>query len=381
MVVAKNGKTAYRILGVLLLAALLGAMEHALPVQAAAMEDTEYVIPGLDEFQEEIQQETQQTEPESVTIYAEPESEATSQDLAAPADEVSILFNGTLDDRTDEVRAGNAMSEEEEQYVLSKGELAYDRTNREYLIFCGDRTMSCNYPANAIVSAGSTIRYSKSKGLVVTIYKDGEVVDDSGEFHAPGTYTLHLSNTEDRTERSISFIILKESVSELQEFTVPEGFDLKSCSIDGEEQTLQYKGKIDLVREGFYRAEWSNERIRQYFVTEFRLDLTPPSLELPQIKNGIAKEPVTFTDLEEGAVVYWKKGDKKGQITDPNDTLEDAGSYVLTVRDAAGNETVYEFEINLYLDRSAGIVIAMLLSLPVGLFLYCRWLRKNMRVA
>lgn len=386
----KTEKITYHISSAILAAVFFGAVCFSTEVFATApdtqtpdqtvtdttMPDTttdDYEIPGLEEYQQEVQ-------PETVTVQGNPDSGRSTLDQGAPADQVDIRYSGPLDDRTGQARAGNAMSEEEDQYILSRGELGYDKKTGQYLIFCGSRSISCSVPDGAILSAGSTIHYTATEGLNVAAYRNGDEIEADGYFRDSGVYTLKLSNNADRVDRSVKFTILKDRVNDLTSFRTPQGFEILSATLDGEEMTMQSTNDLQIIQDGAYSFSWSCSSIHQSFLTEFVADMTPPTLALPEVVDGKAKGEVSFTDLEEDAVIYWETERDSGTITSPEEVLEESGDYVLRVVDTAGNSTTYSFTIAVYLDVNAVMAILMIFGLLAGLGFYCYRLRKHMRV-
>lgn len=354
------------------LAAVL-AVSAFFPMRVHATAVEEYEIPGQEEYQREVQK-------EETIIYGEPASESTDMDRAAPSDQVDLKYSGPLDDRTGAARIGTAMSEEEGVYILKKNRLGFDKESGQYRIYCGTRALICSVPDEAILSSDTTIHYQTEEGLSLQLFRDGDEVESDGYLSDPGVYTIKMSNSADNESRVIHFTILKNRVSDLKTFELPEGFELTSITIDDVSQTLQYSNSYNLLMDGTYEIQWACGSIRQTFITRFVLDHTPPELLLPEVVDGVAKGPVSFTDLEAGETVYWKTGNMDGIIRDPEELLEDPGYYYLTVSDEAGNYTTYEFEINTYLDSSAVMVVLMLSGLVIGILIYSRRLRTHMRV-
>ena len=67
-------------------------------------------------------------------------------------------------------------------------------------------------------------------------------------------------------------------------------------------------------------------------------------------------------------------------IRSADTVIQDAGTYRLTVYDQAGNSTVYEFTIHLYLNLSAIAAIGMILAGLAVLLAYSRYIRTHPRV-
>ena len=92
--------------------------------------------------------------------------------------------------------------------------------------------------------------------------------------------------------------------------------------------------------------------------------------------DGIAKNKVTFGELEPGSTLVMQKD---GEYIAQSAELPEPGQYVLTYTDRAGNSNTYEFKINVYFDGAAWIFLGLfvlILILGGGFMIYSR---RNMR--
>lgn len=332
----------------------------------------EYVVPGQDAFQEVLE-----TQKETVVVGTE-ETEA-----SAPSSKVSIEYSGKIDDSTGEAAVGNAIGMGVDYYVLKKNELAYHAKRNQYHILCGDRGFYCNVPEGAVLSYGEGLQFILDEGVSCELYFEGDLIENdiSTKFHESGEYLITIHNHAEAKERSARFEILDEQVSDLREYRLPEGFEYTGVYLNGEKKSLSYNNYYDFLEEGIYQLYWENSKIGQTFATEFTLDLTAPTLKLPEVSNGVATAQVSFSDLEEGEYVRWIKDSRKeGRIEDPSEILSEIGSYIIRVYDQAGNYTEYTFAIEGYFDINAILAILFAIALISSGFFYCRRLRTHMRV-
>ena len=238
-------------------------------------------------------------------------------------------------------------------------------------------------PSDAVLSSGRSIHFTPEEGVSFEVYHNGKPVEDTSqtEFKESGEYILTLRNHAESRERSVRFVILDTYVNDLQEYRLPDGFEYTKITLNGERKSLSYNNYYDFLEEGYYELQWENSRIDQIFTTEFTLDLTAPTLDLSEVRNGAASGSVSFTDMEEGEYVRWIRSSKEeGRIEDPSEVLSKKGSYVLRVYDQAGNYTEYAFELEGYFDVNGVLAILFVIALIGGGFFYCRRLRNNMRV-
>ena len=344
----------------------------SLEVSATVMDD--YTIPGQDALQEIVEEQE-----ETVVIGGEDEQ----PEYSVPANKVAIEYNGKIDATTGESVVGDAVNVGEDYFILKRNELAYNVRKHQYHILAGDRGIYCNVPSDAVLSSGRTIQFTPEEGVSVEVYRNGKMVEDTRqtEFEEAGEYLITMHNHAEARDRSVRIVILNEQVNDLKEFRLPQGFEYTEVSLDGVKKSLSYNNYFDFLEEGHYKLQWENSRIHQTFVTEFILDMTAPTLRLPEVRSGAAAGKVSFTDMEEGAYVRWIRDSKEeGRIEDPSEVLSKKGNYVMRVYDQAGNYTEYAFTLEGYFDVNAVLAILFVVALICGGFFYCRRLRRNMRV-
>ena len=250
-------------------------------------------------------------------------------------------------------------------------------------MLCGDRGLYCNVPSDSMLTNGQSLKITLDEGVSCQVYLNGELLEDKTqtEFYESGEYFLIMYNYAQAKERSVRFVILDKLVSDLKEYRLPSGFEYTDVYLDGIKKSTSYNNYYDFLEEGYYQLKWANSRINQTFVTEFMLDLTAPTLNLPEVKNGVATGQVSFSDMEKGSYVRWIRDSREeGRIEDPSEVLTQKGNYLLRVYDQAGNYTEYSFAIEGYFDSNAVIAVLLVMSLLGGGFFYCRRLRMHMRV-
>lgn len=343
------------------------SIEPSIHVSAAE----EYVIPGQDALQEVYD------EGKGTVVIGE------ETNVSDSSVKVSIDYSGKLDAITGEATVGNAVGMSEDYFVLKKNELAYNAKKNQYHILCGDRGVYCNVPEGAVLSKGESLQFSPDDGISYEIYFDGEVVENEElmPFQESGEYVIIMHNDAEAKERTARFVILNEFVNDLREFRLPEGFEYTGVYLNEEKKSLFYNNEYDFLEEGYYRLQWENSKIGQNFTTEFTLDLTAPTLKLPEVFNGVATGHISFLDMEEGEYVRWIKDSRKqGRIEDSSEVLSEIGNYIIRVYDQAGNYTEYTFAIEGYFDMNAVLAILFAITLIGAGIFYCRRLRTHMRV-
>ena len=218
--------------------------------------------------------------------------------------------------------------------------------------------------------------------MTATLFREGDPVEN-GDLTAitePGSYLLEVRSGGADGSVSFSFRILGEMTNALNELTLPAGFSFDYVNLNGEGMTPEYSNYLELLEDGEYEIRWSCPDIGRSYDLSFTLDRVAPTLELPEVADGEANSEVTLADLESGAYIILERDGESSTITSPDTVIREAGSYRLTVYDQAGNSTVYEFTIHVYLNLSAVAAIAMALAGLAALWGYSRYIRKHPRV-
>ena len=266
-------------------------------------------------------------------------------------------------------------------YWLREGEYGYDREERAFSNVLGSGAFSSNIPNGAVVSEGQTVSFTLPSGMTATLFREGDPVENSDltAITEPGGYLLEV-RSGGAGSVSFSFRILGETTNALNELTLPAGFSFDYVNLNGEGLTLEYSNYLELLEDGAYELRWSCPDIAQSYTLSFTLDRAAPTLALPEVTGGEAHSEVTLADLEAGAYIVLERDGESSTITSPDTVIRDAGDYRLTVCDQAGNSTVYEFTIHMYLNLSAVAAIGLALAGLAALWGYSRYIRKHPRV-
>jgi len=285
-------------------------------------------------------------------------------------------YSGPLDPRT-----GLPPDLAPGEKVLEGAQYSYDSQARCYRNPVGDRSFTSNIPNGAVLSKGQTVSVIVPSGLSATVYRGGDAAEDldPANLTQVGSYLLEVRGAGAESV-SFTFQILPELTGSLRELALPEGFTFEQVTLNGEALRPEYANYMELLEDGEYEVRWSCPDIGESYRLSFTLDTQPPVLALPEVVNGEAHGPVTVADLEEDAYILIEQDGEESTIVSPSTVIRDAGRYVLTVYDQAGNHTRYEFIIHMYLNVSAIAALGMLLALAAGLFGYSRYIKKHPRV-
>ena len=309
--------------------------------------------------------------------------------LAAPEDtlETEIVritqtdptYSGPLDPLTG---LPASTDQDERYYTLQEGNSSFDRETLRYVNTLGSSSFTSSIPNGAVVSKGQSVSFSLPAGMTGTLYSNGSALEnpDLTNIVQEGSYLLEVRSSSSGDSLSFSFRILGEVTNALTELSLPSGFTFDYIRLNGEALTPEYANYLELLENGDYEIRWSCPDIAQSYTISFALDTQPPVLALPEVTDGQAYSEVTLTDLEKDAYILLEQDGQSSVIRSPDTVIRDAGTYRLTVYDQAGNSTVYEFTIHLYLNLSAFAAIGLLLAGLAALWGYSRYIRTHPRV-
>lgn len=341
----------------------------------------EFDIPGVDILQDQKREETP-SEPEEEIPYVLPDLEGngegfTEQQVVTVIDDTTTQDSGIwMNQDGDDYDGTSVMSEG--IYLLKRHHSAYDAGSDKYILYCGDNEVYCNVPPDTLLPRGEQLKFEVPNDVTANLYCNGNLVEQWDQLRDPGNYVLQIKNTGNE-QSAYEFTILSDAVNNLEEFWAPKGFEIDFIQLNGENLTLIYSDYFKFSVDGRYRIGWKNEEIEKNYVVEFTLDRVAPTVTLNGVIGNAASCAVTLSDLEAGAGVAYEV-DGEYHDWSEGEELTVPGEYRLAVFDAAGNYTMYEFTIHTYLNGSAYMALGMIFGAVIALFIYSRWLRKNMRV-
>ncbi len=269
--------------------------------------------------------------------------------------------------------------------TLREGSYGYDPEQRCYVNEVGSKSFTSSIPNGALLSAGEEhVSFTVPVGLSAVLYRNGNAVSDAdlSDITAAGSYLLEVGVSNSDESVSFSFRLLDALTSSLSEVSLPDGFRFEYVLLDGEVLSTDYSNYTQLIADGSYEVCWSCEEIGKRYTVSFTRDTVAPTLALPEVVDGEARSAVTLTDLEKDCYILLTELDsgETQTIVSAETELTQAGRYRLTVYDRAGNSSVYDFVIHVYLNVSA-VAAIVLIALAVGsLWLYSRYIRKHPRV-
>ena len=220
----------------------------------------------------------------------------------------------------------------------------------------------------------NSVKISANENVTVTVTKNGEAFkyELGKEITEPASYAVKLVDTLGN-KAEFSFTIVEPIVGKFEEeIDLIAGFE--KVLVNGTETTIE-KGTLALTESGVYEVSIvAGGKTQKFTVT---VDATAPTLTLNGVENGGATtDAVTLTDVSEEAEVKVFKGEEEIEYT-VGDELTEIGEYKVTVTDAYGNATEYDFTI----EKGANIALIVILiilgvaAIGTGVFFYFK--KKN----
>ena len=220
----------------------------------------------------------------------------------------------------------------------------------------------------------NSVKISANESVTATVTKNGEAFkyELGKEITEPATYGVQLVDALGN-KVEFSFTIVEPTVGKFEEeIDLIPGFE--KVLVNGNETTIE-KGTLALTESGVYEVSIiAGGKTQKFTVT---VDATAPTLTLNGVENGGATtDAVTLTDVSEEAEVVVTLNGEQIEYT-VGDELTELGEYKITVTDAYGNATEYDFTI----EKGANIALIVILiilgvaAIGTGVFFYFK--KKN----
>ncbi len=240
--------------------------------------------------------------------------------------------------------------------------------------------------ADGMVLCGTKVTVHSSQDAPVAVYKDGAEIEDTsvGEFGDVGEYTV-ATQAEGRSRQLLKFTIVGAATNAIKTFTVPDGFYVEEATRDEEDVSLD-RYSVNMEAEGQYHIAYTCFDTGITYTLDTAIDRTPPEITLHGKfdEEMRTRSEVTFEGLQPGDTIRATNGGDPATPELNNDrtggTFKDMGSYTMTVYDAAGNSSTYEFFILTYFNGTSLMFFALVLVCVVAVFLYVRHKRKNLKI-
>ncbi len=180
---------------------------------------------------------------------------------------------------------------------------------------------------------------------------------------------------------NFKFRIISKTCNNINIFNLPSDYAFDSI-IFGEDSVGDVKklNSFSLSTDGKYVFNFYDiNNPKKRFSTEIIVKRNLPILKLQGVSNGLATYSSVSVDTYEDDVTYIATCN--GESIKPySGAFSEAGYYVVTAKDEAGNTNEYNFRILYTMNISGGTVIAIAVILLGSLAGYIIYLKKHMRV-
>ena len=295
---------------------------------------------------------------------------------------VDTDYTGPLDPETNQPASGS--SAESSSRIILTSTMYYDTRTRDY-VFPVDGSLT---EVHANVADGmvrnDAVSVSNGGDPSVRVYCNGqEVTGDTSNLREVGDYMVSAAKGG-TTERIITFMIVGETTNALHTFTVPDGFYIISATRDGRD-VFDGRYELNMEEEGRYKIEYECGATDRIYTLQTTIDRTPPELRFSgkidskkRVHSALSFSGLQSTDT----IVLYRDAVQVAVKTasDGTGTITDSGNYVMRVYDAAGNVHEYTFQIMVYLNAGAWLLVLLVIAVIVAVGLYIFLKRKNLKI-
>lgn len=271
----------------------------------------------------------------------------------------------------------NAVTEAEAvDYVRISPSCAYDKAEGLY-VFTGMGTAGVTFSSSVYSSMYTTdhVRLIADPTEQLTVYLNGESLDFAGEaeYSEPGSYIVR-----DKANTLVhGFTILSRVTNAVYSYEIPAIFYVESIERNGD-MLQYYENSIDLTEDGRYYISYACYDTGKEYTLDVTVDHTPPVLELDGVgEDGYATRAVTVGNKEAGSTLTVLR---EGEELVLYDTLDTPGDYEIRYTDEAGNTTVYNFTIKVFLNTNAWFAVLIIAALIIGIGVFMIYTRTHTRV-
>jgi len=280
-----------------------------------------------------------------------------------------------IDPFTDEIISSeddNGQQNKNVGIVTVSSNCSFDKTQRHFIFSSAGYSCTSNVCDGEYTVDEVTLNSNQDAGFIV--YKNGDRTAVSGNTYLdePGKYALR--DAEDNLV--MEFTILSKLLNDTYLYEIPSVYRVSSVRINGD-VVPSGGSSVEFNDEGKYEVTLYNKITERSKVLEFTVDRTAPELEIIGVKDGEAWQAVSFGEKEEGSVIDIYRD---GVQIDPAEEYKIAGSYQVVYSDAAGNTSIYNFIIHVFLDVSAWFAVGFIGALIIAALVYMMYWRKNTRV-
>ena len=281
----------------------------------------------------------------------------------------------TLPAETEAVETEPAAPEAQSDFYLQE----YDAASGLYRIALPDGRSFTSTVLNGFLSPYAVDLDLSGLGSLdgIRLLENGEEtpVKEQMSLNYAGSYIL-LIPTDDGTV-PFSVRLPGEKTRNLGRYTVPDGVKVLSMTKNGRNVPgADTADTLDFSEDAVYSLRLEDMAGSKYDVA-FEVDSQPPQFTVA-VGKGIAN--ITYQSDDVGVVALKKSDGSTFRYEAPISTVNEPGSYRITVLDEAGNRSTETFTIQKQINPATPIAVILLLGLIGGGIWYFRRTRKNTSV-
>ena len=256
---------------------------------------------------------------------------------------------------------------------VTVGDAVYDKLTRRYRYAVGDSAVEMNFPTGIVTT--SAVSLVVPTGMKASYYRDGTELTGlkTDAITEAGKYVAYFGNED---ELCLKFTIVNSLTGAVSSYQMPAGFHIVSVTVDGEAVPFD-SDFADMTEEGTYEIRYTCTSTGVTHGLNVTVDHTPPTLKLEAVKDGYADGPVDISDLEKDAAIAVSLD---GKTIPYSDTLTKSGTYLIRLKDKAGNYNEYNFAIRIYFDSNSVAFLLILAAAVIAVAGYLIYSRKHLRV-
>ena len=319
----------------------------------------------------------------AMTVCAEPENDtesegSTQQGITVVSDDPveNIDYTGPVDLITGEpIEEGVTYNSE---FVTISDNVRYRKYGGEYVYQVGNTMLRSSVADGMIVT--EPVSMSKEGKTNLTLYKDGEALDDIPEMvKDKGEYVM--VTTESGGEKQLfSFKIVGEVTGKITYYILPAGFSVRNLTYNSK-PVNHNQGSVDMTKEGHYIVDYTCAATGKDYSLDVFIDHTPPQVTFLGLdEDDTCRGPVTVQGMEETDTISIMFDETEEVTLDEENKLYDTGYYHVMITDQAGNSTEKDFEILLYININAALFILAIFAGILGVIIALAVSRKKLRV-
>lgn len=316
------------------------------------------------------------------------------------------------------------MSFEDDFYNAVKFTQEYDNQRQMYRETMGDYySLYANVPNNAVTNRAVKIYCTLNENITISAEKDGEEISfSSGKtFSDPGYYSVNVvyDGTEAAYEEDVSnitesdlsdfsesnmenaqaytapeddpigavadvaqfrFYIVGGPQNKLNYINAPQDYEVAGITLNGKKVKVDNKSFFKAEEDGTYKVSFKAVKagLPDYSFS-YERDRTSPSASFEGVgRGGIAENDVVYNISDKNSEV--KITSNNITMDFENNVIDKNGLYKIEVKDKAGNFNTYLINVDKPYYIGFVFILAIIIAAGVGVVLYIRYVKNNIRV-